>query len=80
MRLTEAGVVNCDFITGDAYDIARLWPEPVDLVFMANAFHDVPDPPRLAGGSQIRTQTGRTFCDSHNWHARPREETTINPW
>src|SRR5262249_24571551 len=38
VRLMEAGVTNCSFIVGDAYDITRLWPEPVDLVFMANAF------------------------------------------
>ena len=37
VRLIEAGVTNCSFIAGDAYDITRLWPEPVDLVFMANA-------------------------------------------
>ena len=42
VRLMEAGVTNCSFIAGDAYDITRLWPEPVDLVFMANAFHGVP--------------------------------------
>jgi ubiquinone/menaquinone biosynthesis C-methylase UbiE len=48
LRLKEAGVSNCDFVTGDAYDLARLWPKLVDLVFMANAFHGVPDPARLA--------------------------------
>src|SRR6516165_3988028 len=48
VRLIEAGVTNCSFIAGDAYDITHLWPEPVDLVFMANAFHGVPDPARLA--------------------------------
>ena len=29
VRLMEAGVTNCSFIAGDAYDITRLWPEPV---------------------------------------------------
>ena len=48
VRLKEAGVMNCSFIAADAYDITRLWPEPVDLVFMAHAFHGVPDPARLA--------------------------------
>jgi ubiquinone/menaquinone biosynthesis C-methylase UbiE len=28
-RLTEADVTNWDFITGDAYDVARLWTQPV---------------------------------------------------
>jgi ubiquinone/menaquinone biosynthesis C-methylase UbiE len=47
-RLTESGATNCDFIAGDAYDLARLWPHQVDLVFLANAFHGVPDKPSLA--------------------------------
>ena len=46
-RLAENGVTNCDFIAGDAYDIAKL-AAPADFVFMANAFHGVPDPSRLA--------------------------------
>src|SRR5215813_7220600 len=48
VRLMETGVTNCRFIAGDDYDMSRLWPEPVDLVFLANAFHGVPDPARLA--------------------------------
>jgi SAM-dependent methyltransferase len=30
-RLTEAGLHNCDFVAGDAYDIARLSTRPVDF-------------------------------------------------
>jgi len=71
VRLMEAGVTNCSFIAGDAYDITRLWPETVDLVFMANAFHGVPDPARLA----TAVKAGRFAIV--NWHARPRERTTI---
>ena len=48
LRLMEAGVTNCSLIAGDAYGITSLWPESVDLVFMANAFHGVADPARLA--------------------------------
>jgi len=48
LRLTESGVTNCDFVEGDAYDIAKLTQETSDFVFMANAFHGVPDRPRLA--------------------------------
>src|SRR5712692_2897412 len=47
-RLAESSVMNCDFVSGDAYDLAQLWPRPVDFVFMANAFHGVPDRKRLA--------------------------------
>ena len=76
MRLMEAGVTNCRFIAGDAYDIARLWPEPVDLVFMANAFHGVPDPTGLATAVKAALKPSGRFAIV-NWHARPREETTI---
>src|SRR5262249_41023867 len=47
-RLAESGVTNCDFVLGDAYAVDHLAPQPCDLVFMANAFHGVPDPLRLA--------------------------------
>ena len=36
-RLEESEVTNCEFIAGDAYDIATL-TAPADFVFMANAF------------------------------------------
>ena len=36
-RLIESGLTNCEFIAGDAYDIAKL-VEPADFVFLANAF------------------------------------------
>ena len=29
-RLTESGVTNCDFVAGNAYELTRLWPQPVD--------------------------------------------------
>src|SRR4029079_19186311 len=45
-RLTESGVTNCDFVAGNAYELTRLWPRPVDFVFLAKAFHGVPDPTR----------------------------------
>jgi ubiquinone/menaquinone biosynthesis C-methylase UbiE len=46
-RLTENGVTNCDFVAGNAYDVAEL-VEPADFIFMANVFHGVPDHLRLA--------------------------------
>ena len=76
VRLMEAGVMNCTFIAGDAYDITRLWPEPVDLVFMANAFHGVPDAARLATVVKAALKPSGRFAIV-NWHARPREETTV---
>src|SRR4029079_10507059 len=49
MRITErGGAPNCTFVEADAYDIANVVRQPVDHVFFANAFHGVPDRPRLA--------------------------------
>lgn len=75
-RLVDAGVTNCEFIAGDAYELASLVSRPVDFVFMANAFHGVPDRPRLARA------VGATFGPAGrfaivNWHRQPRETTTV---
>ncbi|MDB5602694.1 MAG: methyltransferase [Xanthobacteraceae bacterium] len=75
-RLTESGAANFDLVAGDAYDLAKLAPRPADLVFMANAFHGVPDQPRLASAVRATLTSGGSFAVV-NWHRRPREETTI---
>jgi len=74
-RLAESGVTNCDFIAGDAYDIAEL-AGPADFIFMANAFHGVPDRSRLAQAVASALKTGGNFIIV-NWHQRPREETQV---
>lgn len=75
-RLTESGITNCDFVAGDAYELTKLVPAKVDFVFMANAFHGVPDRPCLARAvRQVLKPKGRFAIV--NWHPRPREETTI---
>ena len=74
-RLLENGVTNCDFIAGDAYDIAKL-AGPADFVFMANAFHGVPDRSRLAQAVASALKSGGFFAIV-NWHKRPREETPV---
>jgi ubiquinone/menaquinone biosynthesis C-methylase UbiE len=76
LRLTESGVRNCDYVAGDAYEIAQLAPAPADLVFMANAFHGVPDRPRLARAVCAALRPGGRFAIV-NWHQRPREQTTV---
>jgi predicted methyltransferase len=76
VRLAESGVANCRFIEGGACDVARLVPEPVADVFLANAFHGVPDTPRLARAVHAGLKAGGLFAIV-NWHARPREETTV---
>ena len=75
-RLAESGVTNCDFVAGDAYDLDRLWPRAVDFVFLANAFHGVPDRQRLARSVHDALAPSGLFAVV-NWHQRPREETTI---
>lgn len=75
-RLTESGVTNCDYVAGDAYKISGLWPSPVDFIFMANAFHGVPDKPRLARAVRDALKPGGRFAIV-NWHKRPREETVV---
>jgi SAM-dependent methyltransferase len=75
-RLNENGVTNCDFVAGDAYQLAKLTRRPVDFVFMANAFHGVPDRPRLAQAVLQSLKPDGRFAVI-NWHQRPREETTI---
>ena len=75
-RLTENGCLNCDFLAGDAYELAKLAPRPADLMFMANAFHGVPDRPRLCAAVRATLNAGGHFAIV-NWHRRPREETVV---
>ena len=75
-RLGEARVTNCTFIEADAYDIAKLVHAPVDHVLLANAFHGVPDKSRLSREVRSVLKPGGVFAIV-NWHARPREETTV---
>ena len=76
VRLTESGIANCSYIEADAYDIARTVREPVDHVFLANAFHGVPDRLRLSREVRSVLKPGGLFAIV-SWHARPREETPV---
>jgi ubiquinone/menaquinone biosynthesis C-methylase UbiE len=75
-RLSESGVTNCDYLAGDAYDLAKLVPGKTDFVLMANVFHGVPDRPRLALAVQAVLKPGGLFAIV-NWHQRPREGTVV---
>jgi ubiquinone/menaquinone biosynthesis C-methylase UbiE len=75
-RLTKSGSTNCVFVEGDAYKLPELGRRPVDFVLMANAFHGVPDQPRLAQAVCKTLKPGGRFAVV-NWHQRPRDETTI---
>jgi ubiquinone/menaquinone biosynthesis C-methylase UbiE len=75
-RLAQHGIADCDFVEGDAYDIDRLIARPADFVFLANAFHGVPDKTRLTRAVANALGPHGLFAIV-NWHARPRDETPI---
>jgi SAM-dependent methyltransferase len=74
-RLAENGAINCDFVAGNAYDVAK-FVESADFVFMANVFHGVPDHLRLAEAIRRALKVDGQFAVI-NWHKQPREQTTI---
>src|SRR5262245_26138028 len=77
VRIAErGGAPNCTFVEADAYNIEKVVPQPVDHVFLANAFHGVPDKPRLARAVHNVLKPGGRFAVV-NWHTHPREETTV---
>ena len=77
VRIAErGGARHCTFIEADAYNVAKVVGEPVDHVFLANAFHGVPDKPRLSRSVHGVLKPGGLFAIV-SWHARPREETTV---
>lgn len=76
VRLAENGIANCKFVEGNAYDVDKLISQPADFVFMANAFHGVPERTRLAR-AVANALIPHGYFAIVNWHARPREETPI---
>ena len=75
-RLREAGVTNVSFVLGDAYALPHLVSQPADFVFLANAFHGVPDRLKLALAVKAVLKPCGLFAIV-NWYDRAREETTI---
>jgi SAM-dependent methyltransferase len=77
VRIAErGGAPNCAFVVADANEIAKAVRAPVDHVFLANAFHGVPDKHRLARAVHDVLKPGGLFAVV-SWSARPREETTV---
>jgi len=77
VRIAErGGAPNCTFVEADAYNIAAHVREPVDYVFLANAFHGVPDRPRLSRAVHDILKPGGLF-GVVSWYARPREQTPV---
>jgi ubiquinone/menaquinone biosynthesis C-methylase UbiE len=76
VRLVENGITNCKFVEGNACDVDKLVSQAVDFVFMANAFHGVPERTQLSQAvARALVPNGRFAIV--NWHAYPREQTTI---
>src|SRR6266576_26581 len=67
-RLKESGVSNYELLAGDAYELVKLAPRPADFIFMANAFHGVPDKPRLARAVRETLMPSGRFAIV-NWHS-----------
>jgi ubiquinone/menaquinone biosynthesis C-methylase UbiE len=77
IRLSERGLAaHVRYVEADAYNIAKVIGGPVDHVFLANVFHGVPDRGRMSRAVHDVLRPGGLFAVV-NWHARPREETTI---
>jgi ubiquinone/menaquinone biosynthesis C-methylase UbiE len=77
VRIAErGGAPNCTLVEADAYNLAKVVRGPVDHVFLANAFHGVPDRPRLARAVHDVLKPGGLFAIV-SWYARPREATTV---
>jgi SAM-dependent methyltransferase len=75
-RLGEAGLTNCTFVVADAFELPQVAVATVHFLFLANAFHGVPDQTRLSRLVAKVLAPGGIFAVV-NWHQRPREETTV---
>jgi SAM-dependent methyltransferase len=77
VRFAErGGAPNCTFVEADANNIAKVVGQAVDHVFLANAFHGVPDKPRLARAVHDILKPGGLFAIV-SWYTLPREQTTV---
>lgn len=76
LQLVAEGIGDCEFIVGDASGIADLVPRQVDFVFLANAFHGIPDKRGLCAAVAGVLADGGRFAVV-NWHKRPREDTVV---
>ncbi len=70
------GLANCSWLLGDARELSQLVRAPVDYALIANTFHGAPDKTALSRGVAAALKPSGRF-GIVNWHARPREETTV---
>jgi len=71
-----AGMLNCEWQSGDAMELSRLVHAPVDYVLVANTFHGVPDKTALAREVAASLKPEGLFTII-NWHRMAREETRV---
>lgn len=75
-KVAAQDATHCEFVQGNAYDVASLVPWTAGAALIANTFHGVPDRTRLAQAvAAVLKPRGRFIVV--NWHRRPREETTV---
>lgn len=74
--MATANAPACQWIEGDARDMANLVQEKIDAVLIANTFHGVPNQTQLAESVLEVLKPGGRFSVI-NWHVLPREKTTV---
>ncbi|MCF6271727.1 MAG: class I SAM-dependent methyltransferase [Rhodobacteraceae bacterium] len=70
------GAAGVRWIESDAAQISEHIEAPVDIVFIANTFHGVPDPTGMAKSVLPVLKPGGLFVVL-NWHVAEREETPV---
>lgn len=70
------GMVNCDWLLGDAMKLSHLIGAQADYVLIANTFHGAPDKTALAREVAMALKPNGRFVIV-NWYPMPREETTV---
>ena len=70
------GMMNCNWLPGDAMELSCLLGARADYVLMANTFHGVPDKTALAREVAMALKPDGCFAVV-NWHPLPREKTTV---
>lgn len=72
----KRNLTNCTWIQADAMHIFSVMPRSVDVIFLANTFHGIPDPAAMLieCASTLRSHGYLVII---NWHKRPREETVV---
>ena len=73
----QQGIENVRTVRGDARELDRILPEPVDTVLLANAFHGIDDRETVLEAVRNALRPGGTFVVV-NWADRPREETIVD--